>query len=346
MQYTFENRDYIEQKIILVMTLDRKKKTERILVGQEELIRVALKFDNAIPVFCDVTRPLGSVLFDEEYNNAQEWYDNTIYPIYTFPTMSDFSNNQYEKYLADYLNYKCQSNNPVSMYLAFHIWNEYMKLKQIKGDTTTYVYAMKNKMDGLFAEYYLSFTPKIQDIFHHPSALDVYEQSKLKHGDTARLELWMPNKHFSNECVVADNTLKPLITYYQNRLDDWHLYVKTCKVCGKKFLADSQRYELCSDKCRKAQSLQNKRDFDDRARKNNYDLVYKNECQNWRNKINKAIKSGTYSPEQIDKMKQLFSDFKKEALYKKKQVKTKEITAKEFTDWIYSQSNDILTLIN
>ena len=30
MQYTFENRDYIEQKIILVMTLDRKKKTERI----------------------------------------------------------------------------------------------------------------------------------------------------------------------------------------------------------------------------------------------------------------------------------------------------------------------------
>lgn len=345
MNYTFENRDYIEQKIILVMTLDRKKKTERILVGQEELIRVALKFDNAIPVFCDITRPLGSVLFDEEYLNAQEWYDNTIYPIYAFPSMSGFSKNQYEKYLADYLNYKSQSNNPISMYLAFHIWNEYMKLKHIKGDTSAYIYAMKNKIDGLFAEFYLSLTPNIREMLRHPFTSDTYEQNKLKHGDTTRLELWLPNRNFSNECVVADNAIKPIITYYENRLADWHLYVKTCKVCGKKFLADSQRYELCSDKCRKAQSLQNKRDFDDRARKNNYDLVYKNECQNWRNKINKAIKSGTYYPEQIEKMKQLFSDFKKEALHKKKQIKAKEITAKEFTDWVYSQGNIINRLL-
>lgn len=37
-----------------------------------------------------------------------------------------------------------------------------------------------------------------------------------------------------------------------------------------------QRYELCSEKCRKAHTLQNKRDFDERARKNNYNLLYKN----------------------------------------------------------------------
>ena len=40
----------------------------------------------------------------------------------------------------------------------------------------------------------------------------------------------------------------------------------TVQVCGKYFLAKSQRYELCSDKCRKAQALQNKREFDERAR--------------------------------------------------------------------------------
>ena len=157
-------------------------------------------------------------MFDEEYNNAQEWYDNTIYLIYTFPATSDFSKNQYEKYLADYLTYKCQSNNPISMYLAFHIWNEYMKLKQIKGDTSAHVYAIKNKMDGLFSEFYLSFLPPTQDFLRHSFVPDIYEQSKLKHGDTTRLELWIPNKHFSNECVVANNTLKPLITYYENRL--------------------------------------------------------------------------------------------------------------------------------
>ena len=39
---------------------------------------------------------------------------------------------------------------------------------------------------------------------------------------------------------------------------------------GKYFLAKSQRYELCSDKCRKAQALQNKREFDERARAVSY----------------------------------------------------------------------------
>ena len=68
-----------------------------------------------------------------------------------------------------------------------------------------------------------------------------------------------------------------------NRLNDWGLCFRRCKVCGRVFLASSQRYELCGDKCRKAQALQNKPDFDERARENNYDLLYKNECQNWRN---------------------------------------------------------------
>ena len=36
------------------------------------------------------------------------------------------------------------------------------------------------------------------------------------------------------------------------------------------------------------QFLQNKSEFDERARENNYDLLNKNECQKWRNKINKA----------------------------------------------------------
>lgn len=77
------------------------------------------------------------------------------------------------------------------------------------------------------------------------------------------------------ECVAAYSSLYPLMIYYLNRLNDWGLYFRKCKICGKVFLAKSQRYELCSDKCRKKQSLQNKREFDERARENNYDLLYK-----------------------------------------------------------------------
>lgn len=67
------------------------------------------------------------------------------------------------------------------------------------------------------------------------------------------------------------------------------------------FFAKSQRYtqgarcKLCSEKFRKVLALQNKREFDKRARKNNYGLLYKNEFQNWRNKNNKTKKDGRIS---------------------------------------------------
>ena len=123
--------------------------------------------------------------------------------------------------------------------------------------------------------------------------------------------------------VSADNL-------FLNRLNDWGLYFRKCKICGKVFLAKSQRYELCSDKCRKKQFLQNKREFDERARENNYDLLYKNECQNWRNKINKAKKTSGFPADRLEEMLAAFESFKKEALQRKQAVKKKIASPKEF----------------
>lgn len=110
------------------------------------------------------------------------------------------------------------------------------------------------------------------------------------------------------------------------------------------FLAKSQRYELCSDQCRKAQALQNKRDFDERARENNYDLLYKNECQNWRNKINKQKKKADFPEERMEEINTAFDKFKKEALQRKNLVKKGKASPKEFTDWLYAQSTIIFKL--
>ena len=104
----------------------------------------------------------------------------------------------------------------------------------------------------------------------------------------------------------------------------------------------AQRYELCSGKCRKAQALQNKREFDERARENNYDLLYKNECQNRRNKINRAKNTTGFPDNRLEKIQAAFADFKKEALPRKKAVKTVTASPKEFTDWLYQQSNMIV----
>lgn len=98
------------------------------------------------------------------------------------------------------------------------------------------------------------------------------------------------------------------------------------------------------DKCRKAQALQNKREFDKRAKKNYYDLAYKNETQNWRNKINKAKRTPDFLPDRLEEMQAAFDTFKKEALRRKTEVKKGTAAPKEFTDWLLRQSDIIVRL--
>ncbi len=81
---------------------------------------------------------------------------------------------------------------------------------------------------------------------------------------------------------------------------------------------------------------------DERARENNYDLLYKNECQNWRNKINRIKNTAGFPADRLEKIQAAFADFKKEALQRKKAEKL--VCPKEFTDWLYQQSDIILKL--
>ena len=53
--------------------------------------------------------------------------------------------------------------------------------------------------------------------------------------EDTRLDLWFPDNRRTEECVSAYASLYPLITYYLNRLNDWGLCFRRCKVCGKYF---------------------------------------------------------------------------------------------------------------
>ena len=77
---------------------------------------------------------------------------------------------------------------------------------------------------------------------------------------------------------------------------------------------------------------------------NNYDLLYKNECQNWRNKINKAKRTAGFPADRLEEMLTAFEAFKKEALQRKRAVKERTASPKEFTDWLYQQSSIIVEL--
>ena len=60
--------------------------------------------------------------------------------------------------------------------------------------------------------------------------------------------------------------------------------------------------------------------------------------------INRVKNTAGFPADRLEKIQASFSDFKKEALQRKKAVTTGTSSPKEFTDWLYQQSNVIVEL--
>lgn len=64
MENQFIRHEPCFERILFVLTLDRKKMKERILIGEEQQIRFRLNGSQNAEVLCDMTRPLGT-FFDK-----------------------------------------------------------------------------------------------------------------------------------------------------------------------------------------------------------------------------------------------------------------------------------------
>lgn len=180
----------------------------------------------------------------------------------------------------------------------------------------------------------------------HTNILLVFSKNLCKYNTIrtfSRMQLKFNTKEMI-ECVSAYHSFYPLLIYYMNRLSDWGPNFCKCKVCGKVFLTQSLCYEVCSYKCWKQQTLQNKQEFDKRVRGNGYDHQYKNECPGWHNVMNKAKKTPGFPPERLAAMQTAFDAFKKEALRWTTLVKSRQSSPEEFRDWIVLQK--VLSWIN
>lgn len=344
MENQFVRHEPFNDKILLVLTLDRKKMKERILVGTEQQIRSRLGGIQKTEVLCDETRPLGTLIVDFENDSEGDWNRFGLMPLYNALHTNRWKQPELERTASGFLWKKYCTNDPLQMYAARQIWNSYLLARKPR-DRDAASRLFMDRMATLTHAFHTESPLDFDINTGRPIPFDLSSRifGKIPSADL-RLDLWYPDRAYTAECVAAYVSFHPLLIYYMNRLSDWGLAFCKCKVCGKIFLARSLRYELCSDRCRKAQSLQNKREFDERARENNYDLLYKNECQNWRNKINHAKRTPGFPADRMEQMRSAFADFKKEALQKKKLVKNRNANPQEFTDWLYRQSSIIANL--
>ena len=73
MENQFIRHEPCFERILFVLTLDRKKMKERILIGEEQQIRFRLNGSQNAEVLCDMTRPLGTFLINFERDTDRDW---------------------------------------------------------------------------------------------------------------------------------------------------------------------------------------------------------------------------------------------------------------------------------
>lgn len=346
MDYKFERQEPIGNKILFVLSLDKAKMKERILIGEEQQIRFKLSGDESADVMYDEIRPAGTFITDFVHDEDRKWNQYGLMQLYQALESNRWKQPDLEHTASNFLSEEFSSGDPVKMYVTFRIWNEYLIAREYR-ERESAKERFLNRMSGLVVAFHTQKPLEFDTMTGKAVLFDISKRHwKTIPEDHLRLDLWYPDQTQKAECVAAFHSFYPLLIYYMNRISDWGLHFCKCKVCGKIFLAKSLKYELCSDKCRKKQALQNKREFDERARENNYDREYKNECQHWLNQIHKYEKSADFSADHLQKLKDEFSAFKKEALQKKKLVKQKQASSSEFSSWLAMKHNYILDILN
>ena len=325
MEYHFKRQETGGDRVLFTFTLDKKSGKERILIGTETEIIKRLWNDPDAKIYYDEAHPIGT-LFINKRQDGTDWTGKGFMPLWNALHSNRWKQPELEQSAADFCAEMYQSGNPLAIYTAIRLWDGYLRAREPR-DREQAAELFKVDLMGLISplERYTA------EILLDHSITDTIRQT----GDEMRMDIWYPART-GMECVTAYRSFLPVIMYYHARLSDWSLYFRTCKVCGRVFLAKSQKYTMCSDKCRQKMKTQAKRDFDARALENGYDHIYKNETQRCRHQLNKAQKNA--SPVQLEKMKESYQALRKEALKRKNDVKTGKSTDREFADWILLQS--------
>ena len=224
------------------------------MIGTEDEVRSRLEGNEGAELACDTTNPLGTLLIRFDKDPDGTWNRLGLSPLRDAMYTNRWGQPALEQAAGKFLSGKYQSGEPICQYTAFRIWNGYLKARE-KRRREIACEEFITEMARLTAAFRIENAREYDPESGTPGRLDTrslyYRRTPAEH---TRLDLWFPDSSRRLECVAAYDSFLPLITYYLNRLSDWGLYFRQCKVCGKFFLAKSFRYELCSDKCRKKQA--------------------------------------------------------------------------------------------
>jgi hypothetical protein len=227
------------------------------------------------------------------------------------------------------------SDNPIHIFIALRIWQEYNRALSDRNAAAN----LLDTIDGI------TLALRFNIVDHVKSWQDMDRHYPLRFLDTDfrkfPVELYFGSDKDAHEYAVTDMSPLAIAVYYLKRVYDSGRYIQTCPICGRAFVAKTAGMTtLCSADCRRVQIRENKRRFDERAKGISYEKAVKNEYIYWYNRMCRL--RGMELPEKdMRKAERLFDEYKEEAARRKKEVIAKKASAAEFESWLLAQRDVI-----
>jgi len=331
MDYDFNKKEREFGRVIFALMLDKKRLTERVIIGRTEEARRRLENGEG-EVYYDETRPLGSLLLNFEADKKGEWNKNGMILRESYGKTFPRESGRWKMVVpvSNWLKEKYKSGEPSAMFAAIRTWEDYLNC-----------FNMNHATDMLTDKLFMLYKPFAIYGDYRPWQDEAAAalSNALRDGESS-VELWYPVVKRPFETIVAVSSFLTVIFYYLNKVDEWGYVYQKCKVCNKDFLARSRHYELCSDKCRKKQSVIAKREYDERAKGDKIEQYHEAAYYYWYNRLRNLRKGKAANPEKAAAFKVAFDEFRKEAVKRKAAVKRGESELKDFTAWLVEQNNE------
>jgi len=326
--YDFTNKKREFGRVAFSLTLDKKRKTERVIIGTADEMRRCLEHGKGEgDVYYDETLPLGSFLINFESDKNGDWNKNHLYLRDSFGKSKVFpiTEKNRKEIIApavEFLQNKYSSGEPSVMFAAIRTWDEYLYLhnhhkKDDISDTLTGKLSILYKPFMVYGEY----RP------WHDDAVNVLSVA-LRDAESS-VELWYPVKNRLLETVVTYSSFLPIIFYYMNKLNEWGYSFRQCKACNIFFLAENRHYEVCSGECRKQNAVNAKQKFNEKTKDDESKHLYDATYQHWYNRRRSLLKNKTADPDMVETFMTAFRNFRNEAAKRKKALQKVKKQAEE-----------------
>lgn len=285
-----------------------------------------------LPLLSDCTYDLGHSLLAFEYDPSGDWPQ----AIQLLQKALDFkkSKKSFEARAVELLLKKWRSADPICQYAALRIWQEYLRETELfsyKMQTLTCAFSIPPSEPQPTRKEISQF----DSVLRVPLYLSICEE---------QITTWSPSTFHAEYLVVKDSFI-PLKLYYRKFLNSHSIKFRICTVCGKVFFTPTKNQKTCSKQCTDARTKMTKAKYDEKARADTVETVWKQSYQHWHNRLVKARKIPDFPLEKLNAIETAFTEYRKDSLAQKHLVQNLKISLSQYQSWLFQQDIKVQTLM-